>query len=162
MKKFFTISVLCIVLLVAGFSAGCMSKTAPAAPATTVPNTTAQITEPVTAAAVPTPAMSSSAITESQNKATHTLNVNDILYVKLDENLGTGYFWNATVTPGLTIVNETYVPPISRNGMGSSGTHVWQVKATAPGEQKFVAILKRPIDATTGREYTYTLLLTVP
>jgi inhibitor of cysteine peptidase len=162
MKKFFAFSVLCIVLLVAGFSAGCMSKTTPATPATTVPNATAQIPGPVTTVTMPTVAMSYFAITESQNKAIHTLPVNEMLYVKLDENLGTGYFWNATVTPGLAIVNETYVPPISGNGMGSSGTHVWQIKATSSGDQKFVAILKRPIDATTGRENTYTLFLTVP
>jgi len=161
MKKVYAIFVLCIVLLVAGFSAGCISKTTPQAPVTIVTNATTQITEPVTTAAVPTPAASASAITESQNEVRHTLPVNEMMSVKLDENLGTGYFWNATVTPGLTIVNETYVPPISRNGMGSSGTHVWQIKATTAGQQQFVAILKRPIDATTGREYTYNLFLNV-
>jgi len=162
MKACHVFIIICLVLLVAGFSAGCISRTAPATPATTVPNATAPITTPATIVPDPTPTRGYSAITESQNKATHTLPVNEMMYVKLDENIGTGYSWNATVTPGLTIVNETYVPPISSNGMGSSGTHVWQIEATMPGEQKFVAILKRPIDATTGRENTYTLFLTVP
>ena len=161
-KNFSVIFVFCILLLIAGFSTGCISKIPTPTPATTNVTPATDITTTVTVSvegltwtATPTIA------TESRNKAATTLPLNNVMYVTLDENIGTGYYWNMTVTPGLTIVSDKYVAPISTNGMGASGTHVWEIKATAQGPQKISAILKRPTDATRGVESSYTLFLTV-
>jgi len=160
-KTFYAAIALCVLLLVAGLSTGCISKTPSPAQTAVMTTPTEPVSSPTNRPAVLTWAATPTLATESQNKALHTLPLNDVMYVTLDENIGTGYFWNMTVTPGLEIVKDEYRAPVSTNGMGASGTHVWTIKGTAKGEQKISAILKRPADATRGVESSYTLFLTV-
>ncbi len=161
-KNLYVAMVFCVLLLVAGFSTRCISKTTHPTPSAAAATPTVPVSPQATQPAGPTWTATPTLATESQNKILHTLPLNDVMYVTLDENLGTGYYWNMTVTPGLTIVSDEYHAPISTNGMGASGTHIWTIKATAPGEQKISAILKRPADATRGVESSYTLYLKVP
>jgi inhibitor of cysteine peptidase len=82
--------------------------------------------------------------------------------VRLAENPSTGYSWNATVTSGLAIVNDTYTQdPVSQGMVGAGGTHSWTLKGTAAGEQKFSAVYKRPWENVTGSEDTFVLHILV-
>ena len=80
------------------------------------------------------------------------------LIVRLSENPSTGYSWNATVTSGLTIIDDAYeADPQSQGMVGAGGTHFWIVAGTAEGEQKFSAIYMRPWENVTGSEQTFVL-----
>jgi predicted secreted protein len=80
------------------------------------------------------------------------------LVIQLAENPTTGYSWNATVTSGLTIIDDAYEPyPQSRGMVGAGGTHFWILSGTAAGEQKFSAIYMRPWENVTGSEDTFVL-----
>ncbi|MDD1710787.1 MAG: protease inhibitor I42 family protein [Methanoregulaceae archaeon] len=80
------------------------------------------------------------------------------LIVRLAENPSTGYSWNATVTSGLTIVDDAYEPnPASQGMVGAPGTHYWILSGTATGQQKFSAIYMRPWENVTGTEDTFVL-----
>lgn len=83
-----------------------------------------------------------------------------LIKVSLDENPTTGYSWNESVTPGLTIVDSKYVS--SGSGlMGAGGVHEWTIKAVGKGQQQFSAIYKRSWEPTTGNETTFTLKISV-
>ncbi|MDD1709192.1 MAG: protease inhibitor I42 family protein [Methanoregulaceae archaeon] len=80
------------------------------------------------------------------------------LIIQLAENPSTGYSWNATVTPGLTIIDDAYeADPQSQGRVGAGGTHFWIVSGTAEGEQKFSAVYMRPWENVTGSEETFIL-----
>jgi predicted secreted protein len=82
--------------------------------------------------------------------------------VRLAENPTTGYAWNATVTAGIAIVNDTYVQdPLSQGMVGAGGTHSWTLAGTAAGEQKFSAVYKRSWENVTGSEDTFVLNILV-
>lgn len=98
-------------------------------------------------------------VTEEQNNATISMNVSTIT-VKLQENPTTGYTWNLTTTPGLMIINDTYVPSDTTGKLvGSGGTHIWDISSVAKGEQKIQAVYKRSWEPLTGNETSF--LLTV-
>jgi inhibitor of cysteine peptidase len=80
------------------------------------------------------------------------------LIVQLAENPSTGYSWNATVTSGLTIIDDAYeADPQSPGMVGAGGTHFWIVSGTSEGEQKFSAVYMRPWENVTGSEETFVL-----
>jgi predicted secreted protein len=80
------------------------------------------------------------------------------LVIQLAENPTTGYSWNATVTSGLTIIDDAYEQdPQSQGMVGGGGTHFWILSGTAAGEQKFSAIYMRPWENVTGSEDTFVL-----
>jgi inhibitor of cysteine peptidase len=82
--------------------------------------------------------------------------------VRLAENPTTGYAWNATVTAGLAIVNDTYVQdPLSQGMVGAGGTHSWTLTGTVAGEQKFSAVYMRSWENVTGSEDTFVLHIVV-
>lgn len=80
------------------------------------------------------------------------------LVVQLAENPTTGYSWNATVTPGLAIIDDFYEPdPLAEGRVGAGGVHSWVLSGTAAGEQKFSAIYMRSWENVTGNEDTFVL-----
>jgi inhibitor of cysteine peptidase len=82
--------------------------------------------------------------------------------VQLAENPTTGYSWNATVTSGLAIVNDTYTQdPVSQGMVGAGGIHSWILKGTAAGEQKFSAVYMRSWENVTGSEDKFVLNILV-
>jgi inhibitor of cysteine peptidase len=93
---------------------------------------------------------------DRNNTQTISIKNGETFKVVLDENPTTGYAWIISVTPGLTIVNDTFVQS-SSGMMGAGGRHEWQVKATGTGDQQFTGIYKRSWEPTLGNETTYSL-----
>jgi len=74
--------------------------------------------------------------------------------IYLRENPTTGYSWNATVTSGLAIVNDSYVPP-DNSLLGAGGEHHWTIKGTSEGNQTFSAVYRRPWEEPSPDDITY-------
>jgi inhibitor of cysteine peptidase len=101
-------------------------------------------------------------VNESQNTATVYMNRSSLITVRLAENPTTGYQWNLTTTPGLSIIKDEYVPTDTSGKMvGSGGTHIWDISTVTIGEQKIQAIYKRSWEPTTGNESTFSMAVVV-
>lgn len=97
-------------------------------------------------------------VTQDQNKATVSVNQGSIITVRLQENPTTGYQWNLTTTPGLRVISDNYIPSDTTGKLvGSGGTRVWEISATAKGEQKINAVYRRSWEPITGNETTFLL-----
>ena len=84
------------------------------------------------------------------------------LTLKLAENPTTGYQWNLTVSNGLKVVSDTYVPSDTTGTLvGSGGTHIWEIQAEQAGMQSVDAVYKRSWEPVVGNESTYTLAIDV-
>jgi len=161
------ISILGIMCIVAIAIAGC-TGTAPATPgAETTVTIVKETTVPAGNTAVPvitdTPVqVGHIVVTEAQNGATTALNVSNTITLKLPENGTTGYLWNLTVTPGLTITNDTFVPAVTaKDVVGAGGVRVWEITAMQSGVQKIQGIYKRPWEATVGNETMFNMTISV-
>ena len=101
-------------------------------------------------------------VNESQNTATVYMNRSSLITVRLAENPSTGFQWNLTTTPGLSIIKDEYVPTdTSGKLVGSGGTHIWDISTVTIGEQKIQAIYKRSWEPTTGNESTFSMAVVV-
>ncbi|HQA80545.1 MAG: Chagasin family peptidase inhibitor I42 [Euryarchaeota archaeon ADurb.BinA087] len=153
-KKHKSIGILSVFVVLAALLilSGCTTQptgTPTATPtATTVPTTTFPINE-----------VDMAVYNETANNTTVEIPVGSGgLIVRLAENPSTGYSWNATVTSGLTIVDDAYEAGVASQGMvGAPGTHYWILSGTAAGQQKFSAIYMRPWENVTGSEDTFVL-----
>jgi inhibitor of cysteine peptidase len=164
MKSHHVVIILCIVCLIAAFSAGCTSQSKTTTPAATpVPTASAtKVAEPVaTPVTIATSANGYYTFTESENKGDYYVPKGTTIYVDLDENPTTGYVWSLNATKGLTILKDEYLPPSSTQGVGAGGIHEWEIKPTGDGYQTISAVLKRPTDKTTGLETTFTTGITI-
>ena len=143
---------ICLIFCAAVAFAGC-TGTSPGTPAGQIPvsETPVQVNHIV--------------VTEQQNTATVNVSKGGIITVKLADNPTTGYSWNLTVTPGLSITNTSFIPDPQPTGelrlMGAGGTHVWDISTVATGEQKIRAVYSRPWEATTGNETTFSMTIIV-
>ena len=168
MRKFYIIISIAILCFGAVLMSGCaQTGTVPATPTATATSTTSIATQIVTTAAptvqVPVtsaPVTIGNVYNESSNGTTVSVPTNGTFVVMLQENPTTGYIWNVTVTNGLTIVNNTFMPPTS-GLMGAGGVHTWSVQAIQNGAQQFNGIYKRPFENLTGNETTYILTVNV-
>jgi inhibitor of cysteine peptidase len=101
-------------------------------------------------------------VNESQNTATVYMNRSSLITVRLAENPSTGFQWNLTVTPGLHITKDDYIPTdTSGKLVGSGGTHTWDISTETIGQQKIQAIYKRSWEPTTGNETTFSMTVVV-
>ena len=154
MKK--SILLLCILVVAVLVLCGCTS-TPPAEPATTEP--TAAVT-----GTTEQPLSFAEKIAIIQKRTDEngpmTMAMHTTTYIELIENPTTGYLWNATVTPGLSIVNDTYIPPADPMP-GAGGMHAWTVEAIAPGDQTFTAVYHRPWEGPSPDDVTYTMQFVV-
>jgi inhibitor of cysteine peptidase len=101
-------------------------------------------------------------VNETQNTATVYVNRSDLITVRLAENPSTGFQWNLTTTPGLTITRDEYVPDdTSGKLVGSGGTHTWDISAEMIGQQKINAVYKRSWEPLTGNETTFSMTMVV-
>jgi inhibitor of cysteine peptidase len=122
---------------------------------------------PVTPTQTPTPTgtpvqVGHYVFTEEQNGATVYMNKSSTITLKLQENPTTGYSWNLTVTPGLTVTNDTYIPSDTSGTMvGSGGMHIWEMTASATGNQAMEGIYKRPWEPVYGNETTFNMTIIV-
>lgn len=123
---------------------------------------TATVTPTATPTASPSPVATPTATPNvsasfdlSNNNATVSVKNGDIFQITLEENPTTGYLWNASVTSGLTIVNDTFLP--SSTAVGAPGLRQWQVQANAVGTQTFSAVYMRSSEPIVGNETSYIL-----
>jgi len=97
-----------------------------------------------------------------QTSSQETMPLNDTINIYLKENPTTGYQWNASVTSGLRIENDTYVPdPVKPGVAGSGGMHYWLVRGIAKGNQTFDAVYMRSWEPVTGNESRYIMNIQV-
>lgn len=159
-KVFFGFLILVAVVMLV---AGCTSP-APQAPPTTTPASTPVKTSPITTAptanATAAPELSFAeeiAIIQKRTDENGPINMtlNSTTTVGLKENPTTGYLWNATVTAGLEIVNDTYSPPETQLS-GAGGMHEWVVKAIGLGNQSFTSVYYRPWEAENSSDVRFT------
>ncbi|MDP2797988.1 MAG: DUF333 domain-containing protein [Methanoregula sp.] len=76
--------------------------------------------------------------------------------VQLQENLTTGYMWNATVSSGLVIQSSDFSQtPAAAGLVGSGGTRTWVILAKDLGDQKFSASYRRSWEPVTGNETVF-------
>jgi len=80
--------------------------------------------------------------------------------IYLEENPTTGYSWNATVTDGLKVVNDSY-SQTSDMKIGGGGDRHWTIEGMEAGNQTFSAVYKRPWEEPSPDDATYTELFTV-
>lgn len=155
--------VLGMVVLVAVLLAGCTGQNSKESPDIT--SGTADVSEKDSGKTV----VSDSANVEKsgsddtlQTSSQETMSLNDTINIYLKENPTTGFQWNATVTPGLRIENDTYVPdPVKPGVAGSGGMHYWLVRGIAKGNQTFDAVYMRSWEPVTGNESRYTMNILV-
>ncbi len=97
-----------------------------------------------------------------QTSSQETMPLNDTINIYLKENPTTGFQWNATVTSGLRIENDTYGPdPVKPGVAGSGGMHYWLFRGIAKGNQTFDAVFMRSWEPVTGNESRYTMNIQV-
>ncbi|PKL62769.1 MAG: hypothetical protein CVV31_04225 [Methanomicrobiales archaeon HGW-Methanomicrobiales-2] len=81
--------------------------------------------------------------------------------VSLAENPSTGYSWNATVSPGLTIAADRYEQNATPEGVvGVGGIRTWTLVPESPGVFAFSAVYRRPWENVTGTEDRFDLTIT--
>lgn len=88
------------------------------------------------------------------------MTLNTTTEISLKENPTTGYMWNATVSSGLEIINDSYSAPETQL-MGAAGMHEWVIEAIAPGNQTFTAVYHRPWEPVTTSDLTFTMKFVV-
>jgi inhibitor of cysteine peptidase len=98
--------------------------------------------------------------TMDDNGATATVSPGTGFTIQLDENPTTGYEWNATYSDNLNLINDTFVPPDTQL-VGAGGVRMWQFEATGVGTGNFTAIYKRPWEAATGNETTFSMMFDI-
>jgi inhibitor of cysteine peptidase len=163
MRKFYIIVSIAILCFGTVLMSGCaQTGTVPVTPepTTTAAPTVASAAPTVQVPVTSTPITTGNVYNESSNGTTVSVPTNGTFVVMLQENPTTGYVWNVTVTNGLTIVNNTFMPPTS-GLMGAGGVHTWSVQAIQTGAQQFNGIYKRPFENLTGNETTFVLTVNV-
>jgi inhibitor of cysteine peptidase len=101
-------------------------------------------------------------VNEMQNNATVSMNKGNFITVRLAENPTTGFQWNLTTTPGLSIVSDEYVPSdTSGKLVGSGGTHIWNISTEMIGDQKVSAVYKRSWEPIMGNETSFSMTIVV-
>ena len=96
-----------------------------------------------------------------ENGQNVTVPVKSEVVVSLAENPTTGYTWNATVSPGLTVTADRYRQNATAEGMlGGGGTHTWTLVPETSGVVTFSAVYRRPWENLTGTEERFDLTIT--
>ncbi len=102
-----------------------------------------------------------SVFTAEDDGKTVEVPLEDEFNLRLPENPSTGYAWNLTLTSGLAIVADEYIPPATSAPMlGAGGVHSWHIRAIGEGEQKVAAVYKQPFDPTSVED-TFSMNITV-
>ena len=151
-ERRYLVSFIAVACIAAVFLAGCTGPTA------VLPPTPTPTPSPREA---PAPAQPNT-FSQANNGGTYPVLLDAEIQLRLPENPTTGFTWNLSVTTGLSIINDTYIPDdVSGKLVGSGGTHVWFLKAVQPGEQVNSGDYRRPWEpASTGATF-FTLSLIV-
>ena len=94
--------------------------------------------------------------TEADSGSLVVVKKGEAFKVTLAENPSTGYSWNMSVSDGLEIMNDRYIPP-AQHIPGRGGEHEWTIQAVKPGQQKVRGIYKRPWEPLYYNETTFRL-----
>jgi inhibitor of cysteine peptidase len=94
--------------------------------------------------------------TEADSGSLEVIKKGETFKVVLPENPSTGYSWNMTVSDGLKVVDDRYIPP-AQQVPGRGGQHEWTIKAVNPGQQKVRCIYMRPWEPIHYNETTFRL-----
>jgi inhibitor of cysteine peptidase len=131
-----------VAFMAAVFLAGC---TGPAAGPLPTPTPTPLPT------AAPAPALPNT-FSQANDGGTYPITPGAEIQLRLPENPTTGFLWNLSVTTGISVINDSYIPDDTTGRLvGSGGTHVWFLKAMQPGEQAISGTYRRPWEpAATG------------
>lgn len=96
-----------------------------------------------------------------QNGENVTVPVESEALVSLAENPSTGYSWNATASPGLTIAADRYEQNATPGTMvGVGGIRTWTLVPEHAGVFTFSAVYRRPWENVTGTEKRFDLTIT--
>lgn len=158
---------LTVLMVAVVLMAGCTGQNGTTVPEKKIPETNAEETPDLTqpggaGAAILMSENRSETIEGMQTESHETMSLNDTINIYLKENPTTGYLWNASVTEGLMIENDTYVAdPVKPGIVGSGGMHYWLVKGIQKGNQTFNAIYNRPWEAETGDVTRYIMNISV-
>jgi inhibitor of cysteine peptidase len=99
---------------------------------------------------------------QTNNNETYPVPLDAELQLRLPGNPTTGYMWQLITTPGIVIVNESYIPDdTSGKLVGSGGTYLWTMKAIQPGNQVLSGVYARPWESNLTGAATFTLTLEV-
>jgi inhibitor of cysteine peptidase len=99
---------------------------------------------------------------QTNNGGNYNIPLDAEIQLRLPENPTTGFSWNLSVTTGLSIINETYIPDdVSGKLVGSGGIHAWFLKAIGPGEQAISGTYRRPWEPAAPGVTFFSLSLTV-
>lgn len=141
------------------FSCGCTQQATPLQ----VKNTTVQ-TPVATDTLVPSTVVQEGkkmvTFTERDNETTAEIASGTRFAIQLKENPTTGFSWNATTTPGLTILSSDYQVDEHQEGMvGVGGTRTWVLRASGTGNQTFTGIYTQPWMNGTKYDKRYSLTI---
>lgn len=118
--------------------------------------------EPV---APPIPTQGSASVylfAQANNNETYSVGLDSELWLRLPGNPTTGNIWQLNITPGIVIVNESYIPDDKSGTMvGSGGTYLWVMKTVQPGTQMISGVYSRPWESNITDLPTFTLTLDV-
>jgi inhibitor of cysteine peptidase len=99
---------------------------------------------------------------QTDNNETYPAELDAELRLRLPGNPTTGYTWILDTTPGIIILNESYLPDdLSGKLVGSGGTYLWTMKAVQPGNQIISGVYARPWESNLTDAATFTLTLEV-
>jgi len=164
---------LTVLILMMVLMAGCTSQNGTAVSEKKTPDQTSTQTPDAEKTPVMTPTTDTDAevltggegtdMLEGMQTGSHeTMALNDTINIYLKENPTTGYMWNATVSAGLRVENDTYVAdPVKPGVAGSGGMHYWLVQGVEKGNQTFDAVYMRSWEPLTGNETRFTMDITV-
>ena len=89
-------------------------------------------------------------LNESMNGSTIAVPLNTTLTLELAENPSTGYSWNLTLTEGLRVASDEYVPAATNaTVVGAGGHHRWEIVTVATGLQEISGVYVRPWENAT-------------
>ena len=116
-------------------------------------------------AITPTPTQSPGAVymfDQTNNNETYPVGLDTEIQLRLPGNPTTGYSWQLDITPGIVILNESYLPDDKSGTLaGSGGTYAWTMRAVQPGNQVISGIYARPWESNRTNPVTFTLTFDV-
>jgi inhibitor of cysteine peptidase len=137
-----------LICTAAVFSAGCMSPAVQPEPDVT-----------------PAPTQGAETVyffDQTNNNGTYSVPLDAEIQLRLPGNPTTGYTWQLATTPGIVVLNESYLPDdLSGTRVGSGGTYLWILKAVQPGTQVVSGVYARPWESAVTGNATFTLTLGV-
>jgi inhibitor of cysteine peptidase len=138
----YLLPVIAVACIAAVFLAGCAG---PAVAPLPTPTPTPSPTES------PAPGQANT-FSQANDGGTYPAALGSEIQLRLPENPTTGFLWNLSVTTGISVINDSYIPDdVTGKLVGSGGTHVWFLKMLQPGEQGISGVNRRPWEpAATG------------